>query len=444
MTQEKPVHKIFLGLDFDDAPEGKRIGYHGDGHLLTIGPTRSGKSRRLLIPNLLLEAGRSAVVIDMKGELAAITAPHRATKGKVVALDPFGVLAERGVKVPCVGFNPMQRLDPKSDTFVDDAIGLAEALVQVTSEMKDPHWAESAQDFVAGILMLVRCVYGDKATLGTVRRELSRSPSEMAVVAAQVLKTPPHESIRNKLSKFQEAKDSKEIASVMSVAQTQTRFLDSPGVARNLADNGVDFGALKTETLTVYLVLPPERLLTHAKWLRLVISSAMTAMQRTLKVPGRPDVLFMLDEFPQLGRLQSVETAVSLNAGYGVKVWAAVQHLGQLKDQYGDNWETFLSAGCVTAFAPRDVFTRDHLTKLIGTGTKTIRVISYDQSGRVNVTKSVQKDDLVSPHEWREMIMGEQWAFIPTNEGQFIKRIYSEDFSNLPEVKSGAIRVGAT
>jgi type IV secretion system protein VirD4 len=182
---------------------------------------------------------------------------------------------------------------------------------------------------------------------------------------------------------------------------------------------------------------------THAKWLRLIISSAMTAMQRTLKTAGRPDVLFMLDEFPQLGRLEAVETAVSLNAGYGVKVWAAVQHLGQLKMHYHDNWETFLSAGCVTAFAPRDIFTRDHLTRMVGTGTKTIRSTSHSSEGGASVTTNVQKDDLVSPQDWRQMILGEQWAFIPTDKGQVIKRIFGPDFTRLPEVVAGHIRPAA-
>jgi type IV secretion system protein VirD4 len=435
---------MYLGYDYEDKKLGRALAYNGDGHMLTIGPTRSGKSRRLLIPNLFFETGRSMLVVDMKGELAAITAPHRAAKeGHVVALDPFGVLPKRGVRIQSVGFNPMVRLDPASDDFVDDAMGVAEALVQVKPGDQDPHWAESAQDLVAALIMLASCAAGEKATLGMVRRQLSASPAEMELLAKKILENPPHDAVRNKLAKFaQSGGDSKEIPSIMSNAQTQTRFLDSPGIARNLKDNGLDFGILKTHNVTVYLVLPPERLVTHAKWLRLIISSAMTAMQRTLKTPGRPDVLFMLDEFPQLGRMESVESAVSLNAGYGVKVWAAVQHLGQLKQHYGDNWETFLSAGCVTASAPRDVFTRDHLTNLIGTGTKTLRSTSHSSDGGSSVSTSAQKDNLVSPQEWRQMIMGEQFAFIPTAKGQLIKRVYGDDFTELPDVKSGAIIPG--
>jgi type IV secretion system protein VirD4 len=435
---------MYLGNDYEDKKEGRAIAYNGDGHMLTIGPTRSGKSRRLLIPNLLYETGRSMLVVDMKGELAAITAAHRAAKGgNVVALDPFGVLATRGVEIPSVGFNPMRRLNPALDDFVDDAMGLAEALVQVNPGDSEPHWAESAQDLVAGLIMLVKCVGGEKATLGMVRKQICQSPVDMELTAEKAVERALHPAISNKLSKFCKVGESKEIPSILSNAQTQTRFLDSPGIAKNLVDDGLDFGVLKTHNVTAYLVLPPERLVTHAKWLRLIISSAMTAMQRTLKTADRPDVLFMLDEFPQLGRLEAVETAVSLNAGYGVKVWAAVQHLGQLKTHYHDNWETFLSAGCVTAFAPRDLFTRDHLTQMIGTGTKTIRSTSHSSEGGASVTTNVQKDDLVSPQDWRQMILGEQWAFIPTDKGQVIKRIFSPDFTKLPEVVAGRIKPGA-
>ncbi len=275
---------MYLGNEFEDRENknGDSIMYEGEGHLLTIGPTRSGKSRRLLIPNLLYNPTRSAIVIDIKGELAAETASHRAERGsKIVALDPFGELARRGVTIPCVGFNPMLRLDKSDGDFVDDAMGLAESLVQVTPGSKEPHWAEAAQDLVAALIMLVRCAYGDKATLGLVRREVSRSASEIEMIARKVVKTPPHAAIANKLSKFCDTKDNKELAGVMSTAQTQTRFLDSPHIVRNLEMQSLNFGQLKAHPITIYLVLPPERLVTHAKWLRLVITSAMTDMQRT-------------------------------------------------------------------------------------------------------------------------------------------------------------------
>lgn len=443
---------MYLGKSISGNDTGKVVGYQGSGHILTIGPTRSGKSRRLLIPNLLMETGRSMLVVDMKGELAELTAAKRiAAGGRVVALDPFGLLARRGVHVETIQFNPMDRLDPEDESFVDEAMVLAEALIQVNPKASEPHWSESAQELVCGLIMWVKYILTTEANLLEVRSLLCRPVLDLTVVARAAqrdAKAPA--AIARKLAKFvQPARESRELDSILSTAQTQTRFLDSPGIARSLSRSAadaasgpkglqvqgkglpLDFHDMKAERITVYLVLPPDKLMSHAKWLRLVISSAMTAMQRSGPAHGRPEVLFMLDEFPQLGRMAPIETAVSLNAGYGVKVWAAVQHLGQLKDLYDDNWETFLSAGCVTAFAPRDVFTREHLTKLIGTGSKQMIGTTVDAQGQTSVNRSVQKDDLISPHQWRAMKMGEHFAFIPTDQGQAIKLLYVDDFTRL-------------
>ena len=72
---------------------GKRVMFEGKRapHLLVLGPNGSGKGTRLLIPALLQMSGRSVVVIDPKGELAAVTAAWRRTVGDVVVLNPFGL-----------------------------------------------------------------------------------------------------------------------------------------------------------------------------------------------------------------------------------------------------------------------------------------------------------------------------------------------------------------
>lgn len=422
---------MYLG---QDVATGEFVGFQHDGHLLTIGPTRSGKSRRLLIPNLLAETGRSALVIDVKGELCQFTAAHRAARGgRVVALDPFGLLAEKGISVPLAGFNPLAALDPESDDFVDDAMTIAEALVEVNPQAKDPHWSESAQDVVCALVMWARTVRGPSASLRDVRYLICQPATGLEVVAVAAERMKAHPAIAGKLAKFRNIpeKGSSELSSVLSTAQTQTRFLDSPGIVHNLEQGGVDFADLKRENMTCYLVIPPARLKSHAKWLRLVVAEAMRAMQVT-HIKPKYDVLFLLDEFPALGKMESVETAVSLNAGYGVKVWAAVQNVGQLEDIYGKNWETFVSAGCLTAFAPRDAKTRDYLSNLIGKGSKVITNTSYDQQGRATVSHNLQKDEIMNPHQWREMRMGEILALIPTPEGQFWRRLLNKDFTELP------------
>ena len=97
---------IALGRHYDDATQrvGDKIVYEGERHVLLFGPNGTGKGTRFLIPNLLTIKDRSIVVIDPKGELAAVTADYRRTVGDVVMLNPFNVLG-----LGSAGFNPLAR-----------------------------------------------------------------------------------------------------------------------------------------------------------------------------------------------------------------------------------------------------------------------------------------------------------------------------------------------
>ena len=84
------------------------------------------------------------------------------------------------------------------------------------------------------------------------------------------------------------------------------------------------------------------RMGTHYRWLRLVIQQALAAMERAPVPRGQLPVWFVLEEFPSLGHMRSIETAAGLMAGFGVKLWSVLQDLTQLKTHYPKSWETFL------------------------------------------------------------------------------------------------------
>ena len=119
--------------------------------------------------------------------------------------------------------------------------------------------------------------------------------------------------------------------------------------------------------MTIYLVLPGMRMGTHYRWLRLVIQQALAAMERNPVAPGQLPVWSILEEFPSLGHMRSIETAAGLMAGFGVKLWSVLQDLTQLQTHYPKSWETFLgNAGVIQAFGNADVTTTEHLSKLLG------------------------------------------------------------------------------
>ena len=360
---------IYLGRYSLQGRLGAPLPYGGERHLLLFGPNGSGKGTRLLVPNLLSLQNRSIVVIDPKGELAAITADYRRTVSDVVILNPFGIL-----DIPSAGFNPLASLDPDAPTFLDDAVGVGEALIKI--EEKDPHWSESAQGLVVALLMWeVQLAKRERRapSLENVRY-LITEPNEyetgadgkrhlvkgVRITAARMV-AEGGPQIASLIARF--LRDTDEIASIQSTADRQTWWLLSKPMRDNLAKNDINFAALKQRPITVYVVLPAERMRTHSVWLRLVIVSALRALYK----PGGLRTLFMLDEFAQLGHLAPVEDAFGLVRGYGVQLWPILQDLTQLKSLYKERWETFMAnAGVVQGFAPNDLTTADWMSRRAG------------------------------------------------------------------------------
>jgi len=413
-------------------PDGTpyRVKFEGPEHLLLMAPTRSGKGRRVLLPELIYDTHRSMVVVDPKGELATWSAAYRAKIGDVLAIDPFGVLQNTpGVDLTSVGYNPLRWLDPHSDDYVDDCTAVAEAIAPVESQ-REPHFEQGAQEIICGLIMYRRLI-NPYATLGHVRRDLGRTPDEWRDLLlgddeGQTKEGCPcvfmiaDEYVPALWTKLGElaaiSPEDRELNGFIRSAKTQTRFLDSPQVARDLSKPGIDFSVLKRETTTVYLVLPPVRLVTHAKLLRLLISGAIEALRKTLGDNGRPETLFILDEFAALGRMQSVETGVQLNAGFGVKYLMVIQNIGQLKSLYSENWETFTSAGGLLAFGPRDPATSEYLAKLSGERTIEVPGQSRDQEGRQSASLNLQRRENVMPGCFEAMPKGRMFVRLPSDK----------------------------
>jgi len=352
-------------------------------HLLTIAPTRSGKGVSLIVPNLLNYRG-AVLVVDPKGENAWITALFRRKLlgQKTVILDPWGEVNRRygsmaGVEESIARFNPLSILDPESDEYVDDLAYLADALI-ISQSSKDPHWDDSARELVAGLIAFVveSPQYRAEASLGLVRGLLTLPGPQLRVVMKDAQALEEGSIARSKLARFDATTD--EINSVMSTARTQTAFLDSPVLTRNMDASDFSFEELCGGNISIYLVLPPDKLQTYTRWLRLMVSIAIRATARgpSGSLPARPQAavglpaLFVLDEFGTIGKLNAVAQAYGLMAGLGMIMWAFIQDLNQLKRDYPEHWETFIgNSQAVTCFGVMDNFTAEYISKMLGTST---------------------------------------------------------------------------
>ena len=343
-------------------------------HLLSIAPTRSGKGVSHIIPNLLLYRG-STIVIDPKGENAWITAKYRreGMGHKTIILDPWGEVKRRygdlaGEQETVARFNPLSILDPASENYADDIASLADALI-INQNVKDPHWDDSARELVAGLMAYL--VENPKtrplASLAALRILLTKPSDEVRAIAEDAMTLGAESVAARKLGRFKS--ETKETAGVISAALTQTAFLDSVILAQNMRESDFSFDDLIDGDTTIYLVLPVDKLQTYGRWLRLLLSIGIRTVARNVKPLPLP-VLFMLDEFGTIGRLNAVSQAYGLMAGLQMMIWVFVQDLVQLKRDYQEEWETFVgNSSAVTFMNIMDQFTARYLSELCGVTT---------------------------------------------------------------------------
>lgn len=405
---------ITLGRIIEGSRVGGKVRYGGERHILVLGPNGTGKGTRLLVPNLLQCEDRSIFVIDPKGELAATTAPFRRRLGKVVILNPFGVLTDQaGYGDLCSdGFNPLASLDPDDPSFNADAALLADALVKV--EGQDPHWDTSARALIAALIMyaVIRARRnGTTATMTDVRAMLCEAVSEpdpangflgtgLPAYALEMMAPSMPAGLRNKAAQF--AEWNKEVGSIASTAKRHTEPFDDDQIAVDMERDGFDFRVMKQQPVTVYAILPPEMMERHSKWLRLVLSAAMRAVLRVRK-PGEPRVLFMLDEFAALGHLQIIETVWALVRAYGIQIMPVLQDLNQLRGLYKERWETFIGmAGAFTSFTPNDLTTAKWLSERAG---DTTRVVAGYHSGSGESTGGQNSASVNEGINWQQVKM---------------------------------------
>lgn len=400
-----------------DRATGKLLHYSGNGHLLTMAPTRSGKGVGTVIPNLLKRNG-PVICIDPKGENVAVTAAIRARFGSVHVLDPFGITSH-----PPAAYNPLAELDPRHPDLAEEVAELADALVQdPPDQVGEAHWNEEAKALIVGILLyVVTAEQPEHRTLDTLRDYLTRAPQDFQELLKAMQESEAANGLVRRAANRQLGKSDREAAGVLSSAQRHTHFLDSPRMAATMARSDFSFGDLKRGPVTVYLVLPPDRLTTYSRWLRLMIVQSLQALSRGAS-PALP-ILVLLDEFAALGHLAAIERAMGLMAGYGVQLWPILQDIHQLRSLYGKRAETFLAnAAVLQVFGVNDHETARLVSHLLGqetvvfttasesTSTTSSESRSYTESQSISESRTARA--LLTPDEVRTMGANAQLLFL--------------------------------
>jgi type IV secretion system protein VirD4 len=410
-------------------------------HTLIVARTRAGKGTRVIVPTLLRYTG-SMLVIDPKGENAAITARTRRDQlhHAVHIVNPWGEMQDLYDKLGfhAATFNPLDALDRNDPNAVAVAQTLA-ATICPSVKGKEQYWQGNAANVLTGVFLWLTVALGEQKTLARAREIVTKTRKDFTenFLVKMAASSAYDGAIKEMVSQYIDLAD-ETYSGIMSNLAEQTKFLSDPRIKTATAASSFSMADFLDKPTTVYLVIPHDRIQTDSTWLRLTIAAAMQAIKGRkahLRAP-KHRCMFLIDEFGSIGNIAAIPRDIALMSGYGLDFTLIVQGLDQLKDHYGDSSGTILSNCAYKWFCfVNELETAKYLSESLGKATVRGKSQSFSSStaGQGSSTESTSYSEtgrsLLTPDEI--LNLGRHAAILlnPTGAPHYLRPV---DYWNLP------------
>ncbi len=395
--------------------DGQYLYFNGQQFALLAAPTRSGKGVGIVIPNLLSYQG-SVVVLDIKQENFDLTSGFRARYGQSVYLfNPFA--EDRRTH----RWNPLSYVSKDPNFRVSDVQSIAAMLYPVSDLVKDPFWANQAQNaFVAFALYAFEqsAYLADQfdapyegPTVGGLYRLASGRPGQEFKAYLSELAAWPHlsPSARTAFSTLL-GQANETFASIMGTFKEPLNPWLNPVVDAATSGNDFDLRDVRKRKMSIYVAIQPNKLAESRLILNLFFSQLIN--QNTRELPqANPELkhqcLLLLDEFTSIGRVDIIASAVSFMAGYNLRLMPIIQSMSQLESTYGkENARTIMTNHALRIiFAPREQQDANEYSEMLGYTSMRKDSVSRSRARESSYTRTVsdERRALMLPQELKAM-----------------------------------------
>ncbi len=417
---------------------GANYAFSQPGHLLLAASTRGSKGTGLILPNILRVKGYKGnmIVVDTKGENAAVAARYLRAQGKrVIILNPFQLLVE--ILGETDSYNPLDLVSDKSDPHLVDNVALiAELLCPSKANDHNEFFTIGARQIVAALLLHI--VTSDKfpnptlADLWRVSR-LSGNDWDNLLADMAVCTDPVNgEVVRGSANELLKQMASGETWGSLMANVLQATDVFKSGVMQNAMKTGFDPYSLTADdsnNTVVFVILPVDKLDSHSRFLRLVVTTMMRAIVRK----PNPDVhtTIIADEAASIGKVQEFQTCLATYGGLGVSLWLVYQDLSQIVEQYGQHkWQSVVANCQVRIYSSiKDNFTAQYVSDAMGVTTDT-----YYKMGKFGFAGEAEhlQRPLFTPDEIRGVSRDNFILFVGENSFTTIPKV---PYYHMPELK---------
>ena len=414
-------------------------------------PTRSGKGVSSVITTLLSYSG-SVIVLDFKGENFNYTSGFRSKFGKVYRWEPTG---DKGHH-----FNPMMEIRPGEDAF-SDANLIADILTTPASgggNATSEHFQTGAKDFLTALILHCLCSDWKNKSLPGCREFLALSdptdPNNKKYIYDLMINSDHGDEIIHQSvvegATAQRNRPDDEGGSMLSTVNNALAVFADAKIKRNTWNSEFyinEFAETKVP-ISLYLTIQYSDVQRISPLIRMFITlfarrftgGETSASNRKFKVP----LLFILDEFDKLGKMDELEMNMGIHNGFGIHYFLIFQSLNQLNKIYTKDHSFLAHCRNSIFYAPGagEIESAELISKILGKESISRTNISYSggkaQVGysNKNISSQDQERNLMNADEIIKLPL-DQFLLLCQGQPPYIgkKNVYYEDPLFIPRYK---------
>lgn len=392
LAREEPSMRLLIGTYQNQIISVPRA--FTEAHAIVAGPPGVGKSRTIIIPNLIERPNTSAIVTevvageDIKPVVYKMTAGFRQACGhKVYYINPSDL-------DNCTRFNPIDFIEG-----IDDAIYYADLIVTNTTEKShigDQIWKQSETHLLTALLLYAwglggktKAQEGGLANLGHIRSLLRFGPlALMKLINGNGIPEARDrfdEFVRNSSPNFR-------LGVFSGLIQRLNPWLNPRLIKLTEVS---DFGPedLRKDLFTFYLAYP-----VHRQDYKPIMALALNFLTKlALRKSFEKPLTLLLDEFAAFGNIPGIDTLQATIRNRGIGIVLGFQDQQQLQKVYTNHEAEVLFTNTDTKvlFATGSLKAQQQISQMLGRETRIKKQIS--SSG--HISKQTYGASLMEPGE---------------------------------------------
>jgi type IV secretion system protein VirD4 len=342
---------------------------------LVLGPSRSGKTSSLIVPNLLTTS-RAVVTTSTKDDVLRQLAGVRDDRVTLL-FDPSGTV-DTPLHVRRVGYSPLHAAR-EWDGAVLATRSLTDATRRIMGDRGDDHWSERAGALVAPLLHVAALRHESMGVLSS-RVDSRVGDDSLEMLNERYGTSHPATSL---LSGVLRSAD-RELSGIWSSAAGLFAGLRTDAARRSAREAPLDIRSFLEGGHHLHIVAPSRHQAVSAPLIIGLIDEIVETTYARHHTGAR--LLLALDELANVAPLPRLTSIISEGGGQGVITLACLQDLSQARARWGTAAEGFLSLFPTTVVLPgvADRETLELLNALGGKEQVRTPMVQRDRRGRVS------------------------------------------------------------